>query len=359
MDVILLTVLVFIGLLLAVVLVHELGHFMAAKRAGCRVEEFGFGFPPKVWSIKRGETEYSFNLLPIGGFVRIEGEDMENDNPGPRSFATKSTGWRVLILSAGVIMNVVLAWVLLSTQSILGVPVIVDENNTQELTNFQTYITGVGDKSPAEEAGLKSLDRIVSIDGIASPSITEVQETINKSRGPVQITVNRQGMEEKVTVMPRENPPEGQGKLGVELTSTGLVRYPWWTAPWQGLVRTGEMLTAITKQFGIILGRLFTGQGGTLDLAGPVGIAVYTKEATSLGWGYVLEFGALISLNLAIINILPLPALDGGRILFVLLEKIRGKRVAVNIERRTHAIGFILLIGLMLIITFKDIQKFW
>ncbi len=360
MDVIILAALVFIGLLLAVVLIHEFGHFIAAKRTGCLVEEFGFGFPPRLWSHKWGETEYSINLLPIGGFVRIEGEDMENDNPGPRSFATKAAWQRIIILSAGVVMNVVLAWILLSAQSVVGVPMLLEQENDQHMTDFQTYITGVAPESPAELAGLQSLDRIIKINEIEQPGINDIQAETEAAAGQaITMVVDRQGTEETVTVTVRNNPPEGEGRLGIELAATGLQKFPWWQAPWQGLVRTFEMLKAILTQFGLIIGRMITGNGSTIELAGPVGIAVYTKEAASLGWAYILEFGALISLNLAIINILPLPALDGGRILFVLLEKIRGKRLATQIEQRTHTIGFMILIGLMLLITFKDIQRFF
>lgn len=355
-----LTVIVFIVLLLVLVLAHEFGHFWTAKKAGCRVEEFGFGFPPRVASIKRGETTYSFNLLPIGGFVKIEGEDMDDPNPSPTSMAGKPARWRVLILSAGVLMNVLVAYLLLSFQSAVGTPTLVTEENVTELRDVQTYLLEVAPGSPAESAGVKALDRIVSFNGVETPTIDKVQQITQEKLGQeVSLRVDRQGVKHDLTITPRENPPEGEGAMGVSLASTGLEQYPWWQAPWQGAVKTWQMLNAILYQFGVILQRLVTTGSAGGDLTGPIGIAVYTNEVTNLGFSYILEFAALISLNLAIINILPFPALDGGRILFVALEKIRGRRIAGKVERITHTVGFALLILLMILITFKDVQKYF
>ena len=356
-----LAVIVFVVLLLALVLVHEWGHFIAAKKAGCNVEEFGFGFPPKLWSFTWHGTEYSLNLLPIGGFVKIEGEDMAEQSPAPTSFASKSASWRVVILAAGGVMNIVLAWVLLSVQGVIGVPTLITEDNAATLTKTQTYILEVQPGSPAAEAGLAELDRIVSIDDLATPTIQSIQQhTAERAGEPLELVVSRQGATQELSVTPRVDPPPGEGALGISLASTGLATVPWWQAPWHGLQRTGLLLMAIVTQFGIILGQLFsTGSVGG-DLAGPVGIAVLTNEATTLGLPYVLEFGALISLNLALINILPFPALDGGRIAFVLLEVLRGgKRLASQVEQYIHTAGFALLILLMVWITFRDVGRFF
>lgn len=354
------TALIFIGLLLILVLVHEWGHFIAAKKAGCTVEEFGFGFPPRLASFSYHGTRYSLNLLPIGGFVRIEGEDMQEAHPSPRSFASKSATWRVIILAAGVFMNVVLASVFLMIQAGIGYPTVVTEDNVQALRNHQTYIVDVAPDSPAAQAGILALDRIVRIDTLENPALPQVQDLVKARAGStVHIEVDRQGQRQQFELVPRINPPVEQGALGVSLAAVGLERVPWYQAPWVGLRRTGEMLLSIVTQFGLILQRLVT-QGTVGEaLTGPVGLAVYTNEIAKLGISYILEFGALISLNLAIINILPLPALDGGRIMFVLLEKLRGRRLSARIEQMTHAIGFGLLILLMLLITFRDIRKFF
>ena len=357
---ILLTIIIFVALLLALVLVHEWGHMMAAKKAGCDVEEFGFGFPPRLFSKMWHGTRYSFNLLPLGGFVKIEGEDMQEKNPGPRSFAGKSAGWRVFILSAGVLMNVVLAWVLLSAQAGVGQPVLVTTENKHQLRDVKTYIVDVSDHSPAAAAGIEALDRVVHVIGIQSPTIEQLQTAIASQTGQeVQIEVERQGVHHTLTVTPREKPPAEEGALGVSLAATGLEQVPWLQAPWEGLKRTGQMLTAIVIQFWLVFERLAGGSGVGESLTGPVGIAVYANEVTRLGLPYILEFGALISLNLAIINILPFPALDGGRILFVVLEKIAGRRFPGKIEQITHTVGFALLILLMIAITFRDVQRFF
>lgn len=354
------TIIVFAVLLLALVLVHEWGHFIAAKRAGCNVEEFGFGFPPKLISKVWHGTRYSLNLLPIGGFVKIEGEDMQDLRPGPTSFGSKSAGWRTLILAAGVIMNVVLAAVLLSVQAGVGVPTLVTQQNGQQLTDLKTYILNVAERSPAAEAGIKPLDRIVRINDVKNPAVEAVQTQIDAAKGKtITIEVERQGQHEALTVSPRENPPTGEGPLGISLGAAGLARSPWWQAPFVGLKRTAEMLIAIVVQFSAIIYRLVTTGGVGETLTGPVGIAVYTNEVTQMGLPYILEFGALISLNLALINILPLPALDGGRILFVVLEKIAGRRFPGKIEQITHTVGFVLLILLMVLVTFRDVQRFF
>ncbi len=354
------TALVFIGLLLLLVLVHEWGHFITAKKAGCRVEEFGFGFPPRLLAVNYHGTKYSLNLLPIGGFVKIEGEDMQEVTPGPTSFGSKSATWRVIILSAGVFMNLVLAVVLLSVQSVVGMPTLVTDSNAGELSEYKSYIMDVAADSPAAAAELQEFDRIVRINEVSDPTIEEIQGIINQASGQeINLEIERQGQHQTRVITPRINPPEGQGAMGVSLAATGLKKWPWWQAPFIGLERTGQMIVAIISQFGSLIQRAFT-QGGLGDtLTGPIGIAIYTKEAAQLGMSYLLEFAALISINLAIINILPLPALDGGRIVFVLMAKVVGRRLPGKFETITHTAGFILLIALMIAITFKDVRRYF
>jgi len=353
------TALIFIGLLLLLVLVHEWGHFIAAKKAGCTVEEFGFGFPPRIASVMYHGTRYSLNLLPIGGFVKIEGEDMQDPSPAPTSFGSKSATWRVIILAAGVAMNVVLAAIFLMIQGGIGYPTAVTDANHEQLLDQQTYILEVAPSSPAD-GQLKAFDRVTRIGDSANPTVEQVQTIITAHAGrELSVEVDRQGQRETVTIVPRENPPPGEGALGISLAATGLTRVSWWEAPWFGIERTGSLLVAIVTQFWSIMSRLV--QQGNIGeaLTGPIGIAIYTNSAAQLGLSYILEFGALISLNLAIINILPLPALDGGRILFVLIEKIRGRRLPARFEQITHTVGFAFLIALMLLITFRDIKRFF
>lgn len=353
----LVSIVVFIGLLLALVLVHEWGHFIVARLAGCRIEEFAFGFPPRLLAFTKNGTRYAFNLLPLGGYVKIEGEDMENPLGGPTSFASKSAPWRVAILAAGVVMNVVLAALFLIIQAGLGVPVLVTDENSAQVSDQQTFIVNVDPGSPAALAGIKALDRLVRINDLTLPSVAQVQSLAQTYTNQVLVLeVERQGQHLTVKIVPRLHPPTGQGAMGVALQATGLEKTAWWKAPGVGLTRTWQMLKAIVEQF-FSLARQLLSQGSVGEsLTGPVGIALYAHEVTQLGASYVLEFGALISLNLAIINILPFPALDGGRILFVLLSSLLGRRLPLKIEQYAHLTGFALLILLMVLITFKDVQ---
>ncbi len=354
------TILLFLGMLLALVLVHEWGHFIVAKKAGCKVEEFGFGFPPRIASKMWRGTLYSLNLLPIGGFVKIEGENMDEAVVTPTSFASKSASWRIAILSAGVIMNLVFAALLLSVESTVGAPTIATPDNRASLTNIMTYILDVAPESPAAHAGIMPYDRIVSYGSIQNPDISDIQTiTQNQAGKEVALEVDRAGKNIAVSITPREHPPEGEGALGISLSETGLLKSPWYMAPWEGIRRTALMTGAIVDQFASLLQKVFRQEQVGQVLTGPIGIAVYTQEAASLGLSHFLEFAAMISINLAIINILPLPALDGGRILFVLFEKLLGKRVPGKVEAYVHTAGFVLLIGLMIAITFKDVGRYF
>ncbi|HBE90917.1 MAG: RIP metalloprotease RseP [Candidatus Andersenbacteria bacterium RIFCSPHIGHO2_12_FULL_46_9] len=355
----LITIIVFVVMLLVLVLVHELGHFIVAKRAGCRVEEFAFGFPPRLWSIKRGGTLFTFNLLPIGGYVKIEGEDDQDVNPGPTSFASKSIPWRLTILAAGVAMNIVLAVVLLTWQGLVGVPTLVTDVNYNQVQDRRTFIVGVDEGTPAMEAGLKALDRIVRIDSVIDPTIEQVQQVVKESAGQkVDLEVERQGSHIVIAAVPRVEIAPGEGPLGITLQMTGLEHISWWKAPWYGVTRTASAGWMIGTEFTKVLGRLIAQRGVSEAVAGPIGIAVYTNEMTNLGLSYILEFAAFISMNLAIINILPIPALDGGRILFVILEAIFRRKVPAKIEYISHMTGFGLLIILMILITFRDISRY-
>lgn len=354
------TILIFIGLLLVLVLVHEWGHFIVAKKAGCRVEEFGFGFPPRIAGKMWRGTLYSLNLLPIGGFVKIEGENMDEVNSSITSFASKSALWRIAILCAGVAMNLVLAAVLLGIQSGLGSPAVVTDDNRQHLTNIMTYVIKVSPESPAALAGIQPFDRIVRYARTHQPNVSDIQMVTKEQQGvPVVMEIERGGKHLTFEIVARANPPLNQGALGVTLGETGLAKVSWWRAPWEGIQRTLDMTAGITGQFALLIQKIVRQEHVGEVLTGPIGIAVYTREAASLGISYFLEFAAMISINLAIINILPLPALDGGRVLFVIIEKLIGKRVPGNIESYAHTAGFLILIGLMIAITFQDIGRYF
>lgn len=352
------TVLVFLGLLLVLVLVHEWGHLVVAKWSGCRVEEFGFGFPPRLISVTWHDTRYSLNLVPLGGFVRIEGEDMTEPHPPPTSFAARSPGARLLILSAGVAMNVALALVLLTLQAGIGFPTAVTPENSSQLLDQRSYIMSVAPGSPAEAAHLAPLSQVKRIADVVQPRVEDIQRITQTHLGvPVDVTVSSNGGQRTVTLVPRPNPPPGEGPLGISLQAVGLTRVPWWQAPLVGAKRAvGMLVTTIQHLIQALADVVGTGSF-TGSIIGPVGIAGYVHEATQLGMSYVLELTALISLNLALINVLPFPALDGGRMVFTALEKLTGHRVPVKWEQWTHTVGFALLIALMLVITYRDIGR--
>jgi regulator of sigma E protease len=359
---ILLAILVFIIILGLLVFVHELGHFIMAKRAGMKVEEFGFGFPPRMFGIRRGETIYSINWIPLGGFVKILGED-GSDSQNPESFGNKSFWQRFFVLIAGVSMNVILSWVLISIGMGIGLPTVLSEGDQlpagAHVRNQTVGILEVQDKTPAALAGLKAGDSILEINGQPVTSIEDAQsKTLADAGKPTTYTIKRGSdiFDKKIT--PRVNPPVGEGALGIALGSVAYVSYPWYQAPFRGAAATLDLIILTLTAFGSIIGQLLQGHPVTAALSGPVGIAVLTKDVTALGFIYVLQFAAVLSANLAIINAVPFPALDGGRVLFLIIEKIRGRKLDVRAETWANTVGFILLILLMVAVTVKDVGHY-
>lgn len=367
------TIILFIFILGILVFVHESGHFFIAKRSGMKVDEFGFGFPPRVfgfqkvggkWQIVWGHkktattenTVYSVNWIPLGGFVKIVGENNESEDD-PRSFINKPFFPRLLTLLGGVLMNVVLAWVLFSIGFMIGLPVAT--NNIDELprggrlVNQEIAIAQVLPDSPADKAGLEAGDTIISIDKNQFNSIVEVQNYITARKGSqFEISFKRLDAEMSSNVSSLANPPEGQGPTGVGLATVGLLKLPWYQAFITGAQTTVKQLGAIT----VGLYQVFSSKAGLESLGGPVKIAQLTGQVANLGMSYLIQFTAFLSLNLAILNSLPFPALDGGRVLFLLIEKIRGKRNNQSFEQIANTAGFLLLLGLMLVITVRDIN---
>lgn len=381
------TIIIFILVLSVLVFAHELGHFVTAKRLGVRADEFGFGFPPRIIGFYKnkfgkwrkvfgkttyedlesstledavpqsGSTIYSLNWLPIGGFVKIKGEN-DNGDKEADSFAAKKVWQRMLILSAGVIMNVVLAWFLFTVGYLIGMPQATsDLSSSARVSNAMVAIIDVRADSPAEVAGLRAGDFIKAINGQEVALEEDMQAMISPLAGQeVTLLVDREQTEMTIVVVPEEV-SEGHGVIGVGIMAAGTVRYPLFSAIIEGAKTTGWMLKEIVLAFGNLIGNLVSGESVSQEFAGPVGIANITGQAASLGFVYLLQFVALLSLNLAIINILPFPALDGGRILFLLIEKVKGKPVRRDIEAVAHNIGFLLLIALIIFITYKDIIK--
>lgn len=370
------TVLIFILVLSLLVFVHEMGHFFTARKMGVKAEEFGFGFPPRlvgfykddtgVWHTVKGNKEvtapgtiYSINALPLGGFVKIKGEN--GDSNDSDSFAGKKIWRRALILVAGVMMNIVLAGVLFSIGFAVGLPASLDGaeiTKNMTITDRQARVVTVSKESAAEVAGIKSGDSIVSVAGQEVFKAEDIQEILkSESTEPVIIDYRREGENLQTSAQPIYNQELGRSVLGVEITEVGTVRYPWYLAPWYGFKSAILMLAAIFVAFFQLIAGLFAGHGAGDAVGGPVKIAQMTGEAARFGFAYLINFVALLSLNLAVINILPLPALDGGRLLFLLIEKIKGSPVKKEAEAIVHSIGFWLLIMLMVLVTFKDIFR--
>lgn len=362
----LLTALVFFAILSILVLIHELGHYAVARWIGVHVEEFGLGLPPRIYGRKIGGTVYSLNWLPVGGFVKLAGEDEEErqTEKGKRQkvsefFWARTKKERAAILVAGVTMNIILAVGLtayLLTQGVLE-------------PSGRVRVEKVQPGSPAEVAGLRENDSITSItfdsfDPLA-PSDTEPvtipHDLIDATRAhlgeEVTLTILRDGEERSVTVTPRRDPPAGQGPLGVVITDLELRTFSWQEIPGEAVrinaLRARDMFTGIAGT----IAKLATLQTPAADVAGPIGIARYTGQAVKFGWKAVLEFMSILSLNLAVLNILPIPALDGGRLAFVFLEKLIGKRLRPAFERSAHQMGMIILLSLILLVSINDILR--
>lgn len=358
----LLTILIFIIILGVLVFVHELGHFVMAKRAGMQVEEFGFGFPPRLFGIKNGETIYSINWIPLGGFVKIAGEDGDDPN-NPRAFANQNFWRRFSVLIAGVTMNVIFAWLVISIVLGIGLPTVIGEGeqipSSAKVSNPTIAITQLSEDSPAKQAGLKEGDAVLQVNGVEIKTIEQLQQATRENAGKETKYFVKRGSElmEK-TITPRTNPPEGQGPLGVALATVAKVSYPWYEVLFRGLGATWNLLAFTATAFADIIGKWFSGQSVGAALSGPVGIAVLTRDVAALGFVYLLQFTAILSVNLAIINAVPFPALDGGRVLFLMIEKIRRKKLPEKAEQYANTLGFALLLLLMVFVTVKDFGRF-
>lgn len=356
----LLTLLLFVVILALLVFVHEFGHFITAKRMGVAVEEFGFGFPPRLFGIKRGGTLYSVNLIPLGGFVRIKGEI--GDHPhDENSFAHKKVWQRITILTAGVIMNFALAFVLLSIGFMLGTPQEVSDSDvvSKRVRNVQLVLVEVAEKSPAKAAGMRPGDVVVSIDGNIFTTPDALVDYIREhAESDLQIILRRGNKELVYTVRPARFEGREQPLLGIGTVRTGLVKYNFFESWIRGAQATIGLSIAVIYALVGLVADLFRGQGVSDQISGFVGVAVLTGQVAALGISYLINFTAILSVNLAILNLIPFPALDGGRVLFVALEKLKGRPVSPRIEAAFHHIGFILLITLMIFVTYQDFARY-
>lgn len=356
----LLTVLVFIIVLGILVLVHEAGHFVTAKKLGMKVEEFGIGFPPRIWS-KKGKdgVTYSVNWVPLGGYVKIKGEDGENRDD-PDSFASKKAWKRAIVLTAGVAMNFLLCAVLLSIGFGLGLPQAVDQESIDQglVRDYKIMVVSVLDDHPAQAAEIELGDVLLAVDGQELQGVSSLNDyTADKIGQTVTYTISRGGepLDKEIEIVKIES---GQGGIGIGLVETGIISYPVHKAVWNGFKLTGYLTKEITLAFYNIFKNLIIGQPVGVQVSGPVGIAVLTGQVARLGFIYILQFTALLSLNLAIINFIPFPALDGGRLLFLGIEKIRRKPVSQKVEGIIHTLGFAILMLIIVIVTFQDVLRY-
>ena len=367
--------LIFIVIAISVlILVHEWGHFFVSRKLGVGVEEFGFGFPPRLISRMKNGVRYSINLLPFGGFVKIFGEHGEGVED-PRSFASRPAWHRIAILGAGVGMNLVLAWAMFSMGAAIGVPQAIDPDTTVGAGAFTNEIppTDVGvpvsiiavmPNSPAEHAGLKIGDQIYEIRtpelSLRIESEDDVRNFVDAYRGEEITLVTKRGSNiQEVKTMPRKDTPDGEGPLGIAMARLKIVRSPWYLVPIEGLHTLARSIIAIFGGFAFIVKELVLGHTQSVPVSGPVGIYRYASETQQFGFAYFLQFVGILSVNLAILNALPIPALDGGRILFVVLEKIKRKKIDPNLENKVHTVGFVVLVLLMVIVTYRDVAHIW
>ena len=339
-----------------IIILHEAGHFLFARRFGVKVEEFGIGYPPRIFSFKKNEVIYSINAIPFGGFVKI----VEHD--GPDSFSSKSLGKRTIILLAGVVNNALIAFLLFTILFSIGMPTFaLPEAYKQDIPSAVT-IREIEKDSPASLAGLESGDVILGMERLDSfyetTSIGDVQDKTKEFQGKeIQLIIQREGESIEIGIIPRESPPEGKGYLGVILTDDGVLKYSLFKAPWQAIRFMGILTQETFTGLGRVFGNLFK-HGNIEELTGPVGIMAITTRGFQWGWKYGLYILGLISYAFAIFNLFPIPAVDGGRILFLMIEKIRRKPISQRTEMLVNNICFYLLVILLFAVTIKDINFF-
>ncbi len=361
-------IIIFIIILAVLVISHEFGHFIVARLFGVRVDEFGFGYPPRLAKLfKKGDTEYTLNWLPFGGFVKIFGENPDDENTnGPdkaRSFVHKPAWQQALILVAGVAANFLLAWLLISVGFMSGTPASVSGTPSGfTLQDQKLVILDVSKGSAAEAAGLKTGDAVLSLqsgkDSLANPTPDTLREfVVEHGANPLHIYILEDGAQKMLELTPKINEENGVAVIGIQMDTIGVIKLPFFKALGYGMKETLSMTKEIAVSLWHLVRDSFAGKADFNQITGPVGIVGIVGDAAKFGFVYLMSFTALISINLAVINLIPFPALDGGRLLFIIIEKIKGSRIKPQIANWLNTIGFSLLILLMVVVTYHDIAK--
>ncbi len=359
-------VLIFILVLIALIVVHEFGHFIAAKLSGKRVDEFGFGFPPRALTIaKKGDTEYTLNWLPFGGFVKIYGEDSETD--APRSFTSRPRVLQAVVLVAGVAMNLVFAYVLITSALVAGMPRALSPSEIARATDTALVVATVLPDSPAARAGLTSGDTILGAeDGhyvFAGASPADFSAFVSRAGDNATIALSvrhASGGSETLFARPVSgliSSDPSRPAVGVEVATVGVVPLPPGQALVEGAVLTWGTIVLTAEGLWHFFYGIFTLHANLSQVAGPIGIAGAVGSASRQGLGDLLSLMAVISVNLAIINLIPVPALDGGRLLFVIVEGITRRRVKPGVAQAINSISFLLLILLMVVVSVHDVFR--
>jgi regulator of sigma E protease len=354
-----LTIIIIVLTLIILMALHEFGHFVFAKWFKIPVEEFGIGYPPRIVGKKIGETTYTINWLPFGAFVKILGEDNDTDNPN--SFANQKMWKRALVLVGGVVSFWVIAVILFSLiLGVWGLPAQVDDNENNP--EARVLISLVEPQSPAEKAGLMPYDAIVAVKDTQGVivEINRAQQVIDFTKQhqgqQIILTIARDGQNQEIAITPRVVTTENQGAMGIGLVKAVMMKSAWYRAPYDGFLLTVHQtkliaVTTVGAIVSLIKGEKVLG----LKLSGPIGVGSIMAQALGSGVGVYLTYVIAITIWMALFNLLPIPALDGGRLLFLLIEAIRRKPMTAKIEQTITGVFFLLLVGLMAIVTIKDI----
>lgn len=358
--------LIVIAALCALVLVHEFGHFVVAKLSKMRVDEFGLGFPPRAMTLgKIGETTYTLNWLPLGGFVKIHGED-GGDEQDPRSFAARPRILQAFVLVAGIAMNFLFAFVLISAALMAGTPRALSQNELAHARDVHVAVTAVLPNSPAAKAGLQPGDEILRAQDAqgtwAATSTASFADFVNASRGtPISLSVQQAA---GGTVTATATPVAGlvssdpsRYVLGVDIYPVGVTPVPFFAAIAQGATLTWGVTVLTVHGLWQLISGLFTFSADLSQVSGPIGIVSHISSASSQGFGDLFSLIAIISVNLALINLIPIPALDGGRLLFVAIEAVRRRAINPEVVARVNTIGFALLLLLVAVISVHDVLR--